>query len=284
MTGGYCRRSSKYMHFGGAPRRTQALRLHGAEPRERAGELHPAGVRRRHLGAYGVLHECQTFLKFEPYAPPYYQTDTTEEIMEPPAEHLTETMKRVTAHLMPLPMTMQMTMPGEASKSANTSTPSGSKTTSASPADDASMDVDGEEPKPAPEQPPTPPKPKEIDVYLEASKTPLDAAVYNSMRMMGEDRVIKYLNAILLVGGPANMPGLAHALEARLQSAAIAVMQSNEVRTQVIPPPKDVDPSVLVWKGAAVLGKMEGVSELWVTPADWDLLGMRGLKERCFYL
>jgi actin-related protein 8 len=40
-------------------------------------------------------------------------------------------------------------------------------------------------------------------------------------------------------------------------------------KVQVIPPPKDVDPQILTWKGATVLGKMESVSELWVTPADW---------------
>lgn len=74
-------------------------------------------------------------------------------------------------------------------------------------------------------------------------------------------------------------------------------------KVQIIPPPKDVDPRVLAWKGAAVLGKMDGVSDLWITAADWvglfisttnpimlriysqqDILGIRGLKERCFYL
>lgn len=74
-------------------------------------------------------------------------------------------------------------------------------------------------------------------------------------------------------------------------------------KVQIIPPPKDVDPRVLAWKGAAVLGKMDSVSDLWITALDWvggrphmiedmvslawypqDILGMRGLKERCFYL
>lgn len=72
-------------------------------------------------------------------------------------------------------------------------------------------------------------------------------------------------------------------------------------KVQIIPPPKEVDPRVLAWKGASVLGKMDGVSELWVTPSDWvcinlasmtfkiliyiqDTFGMRSLKERCFYL
>ena len=40
-------------------------------------------------------------------------------------------------------------------------------------------------------------------------------------------------------------------------------------KVQIIPPPKEVDPRVLAWKGAAVLGKMDSISELWVTPSDW---------------
>jgi hypothetical protein len=40
-------------------------------------------------------------------------------------------------------------------------------------------------------------------------------------------------------------------------------------KVQIIPPPKEVDPRVLAWKGAAVLGKMDGVADLWVTPSDW---------------
>lgn len=43
-------------------------------------------------------------------------------------------------------------------------------------------------------------------------------------------------------------------------------------KVQIIPPPKDVDPKVLAWKGAAVLGKMDSVADLWITPADWVCL------------
>lgn len=55
-------------------------------------------------------------------------------------------------------------------------------------------------------------------------------------------------------------------------------------KVQIIPPPKDVDPRVLIWKGAAVLGKMDGVAELWVTGEDWvrytyaSLFGKLSLK------
>ena len=40
-------------------------------------------------------------------------------------------------------------------------------------------------------------------------------------------------------------------------------------KVQIIPTPKDVDSRILTWKGAAVLGKMDGVSDLWITPEDW---------------
>ena len=78
-------------------------------------------------------------------------------------------------------------------------------------------------------------------------------------------------------------------------------------KVQIIPPPKDVDPRVLAWKGAAVLGKMDSVADLWISPDDWvrivvtmysfldtrltlvlvviqDVFGMRALRERCFFL
>lgn len=123
-----------------------------------------------------------------------------------------------------------------------------------------------------------------IDVCFEASKLPLDVAIFNSARAAGGDEKIrKYLQAVLVVGGCALVPGMAHALESRLQAIATPLVQNME-KVQIIPPPKDVDPRVLAWKGAAVLGKMDGVADLWITPQDWDILGMRGLKERCFFL
>jgi len=54
----------------------------------------------------------------------------------------------------------------------------------------------------------------------------------------------------------------------RLQAIATPLVQNME-KVQIIPPPKDVDKQVLTWKGASVLGRMEGVTEMWVTGADW---------------
>ena len=54
----------------------------------------------------------------------------------------------------------------------------------------------------------------------------------------------------------------------RLQAIATPLVPNME-KVQIRPPPKEVDPRVLAWKGAAVLGKMDSVSELWVSPSDW---------------
>jgi hypothetical protein len=61
---------------------------------------------------------------------------------------------------------------------------------------------------------------------------------------------------------------IADAMANRLQAIATPLV-SNMDKVQIIPPPKGVDPRVLVWKGAAVLGKMDGVSDLWLTAAEW---------------
>lgn len=55
-----------------------------------------------------------------------------------------------------------------------------------------------------------------IDVAFEASKLPLDVAIFNSARAAGgDDKIRKYLQAVLVIGGTALVPGMAHALESR---------------------------------------------------------------------
>lgn len=59
-----------------------------------------------------------------------------------------------------------------------------------------------------------------------------------------------------------------HLVVSRLQAIATPLVPSMD-KVQIIPPPKDVDARVLAWKGAAVLGKMDSVGDLWLTLADW---------------
>lgn len=55
-----------------------------------------------------------------------------------------------------------------------------------------------------------------IDIAFEAGKLPLDVAIFNSARAAGgDDKIRKYLQAVLVIGGTALVPGIAHALESR---------------------------------------------------------------------
>lgn len=60
------------------------------------------------------------------------------------------------------------------------------------------------------------PPPVEIDVRWEASKLPLDVAIFNSARAAGGvDRIKKFLQVVVIVGGTSMIPGVVHALESR---------------------------------------------------------------------
>jgi len=229
-------------------------------------------------------------------------SDVTDEIIDQTGDHLTQAMIISTQHLLASSnddAPAKKTESG-AQKADDTIASGAQKSSKDEPQLETSgngqmelMDVDDDSkalkqitPRPSQAQTPvpTPPNGFSFDVCFEASKLPLDIAIYNSTRATGgEEKIRKYLQAVLVVGGTALTQGIVHALESRLQAIAAPLVPSME-KVQIIPPPKEVDRRVLVWKGAAVLGKMDSVSELWVTRSDWDFLGIRGLKERCFYL
>lgn len=78
---------------------------------------------------------------------------------------------------------------------------------------------------PAPPVPPPAPVYPVIDIWFEASKLPLDVAIFNSARAAGgDDKIRKYLQAVLVVGGTALIPGMAHALESRCVLGIQALM------------------------------------------------------------
>lgn len=258
---------------------------------------------------------------------PISSPDVTEEIIEHPADHVTQAMIISTQHLLPPPPPQPSQAPvpaappegrsplpsenGTKLEQQEISLPSTANHTppptlparelievSNGPVETADTDV--EEKTAQTTQPPAQsaqqvrlgsvpsnsnyPGGLPIDVCFEASKLPLDVAIFNSTRSCGgDDKIRKYLQAVLVIGGSAQIPGMAHALESRLQAIATPLVPHME-KVQIIPPPKDVDPKILAWKGAAVLAKMDSVADLWLTCTDWDILGMRGLKERCFYL
>jgi len=107
----------------------------------------------------------------------------------------------------------------------------------------------------------------------------VDVAIFNSVRATGNDKIKKFLQTVLVVGGTALIPGAVHALESRLQAIAFPLVPNIE-RLTVMTAPPDVDPRVMAWKGITTICRLDLLSDMWITENEWEMLGMRCLKER----
>lgn len=149
-----------------------------------------------------------------------------------------------------------------------------------------------------------------MDVVQASSLTPLDHAVFRSLLAStgtadgvlangGEERLRRLANNIVCTGGAAHISGLSEALEARVsmllaehytpsdpsRKPAVPVGPNfTAPQATVIPPPRNLDPASLAWKGLAVLANLDTMQELWVQASDWDTFGYRALKEKSLFL
>lgn len=55
------------------------------------------------------------------------------------------------------------------------------------------------------------------------------------------------------------------------------------LNVEVLSAPREIDPSILTWKGASVFAKLKIMNELWITEKDWDLLGSRVLQQKALF-
>ncbi|KAI3404681.2 ARP8 [Candida oxycetoniae] len=51
----------------------------------------------------------------------------------------------------------------------------------------------------------------------------------------------------------------------------------------ILPTPREFDPSMLTWKGGSVYSRLKVVNEMWITQKDWDLLGSRSLYYKSIF-
>jgi actin-related protein 8 len=95
---------------------------------------------------------------------------------------------------------------------------------------------------------------------------------------LGEDRSRRLYSSILVVGSGALVPGFGYMLEDRVRSLKGGTVS-------VIPPPRDMDPGVLVWKGASVYARLKSAErEAFMGRKEWDLYGARGIGLRCLFV
>lgn len=111
---------------------------------------------------------------------------------------------------------------------------------------------------------------------------PLDRAIVESIThaAKGEEKKIRdFLSGIMVVGGGGLVSGFNHMLEEKMR----ALKPSKDYQIIIGVPPRELDPQVIVWKGASVFGKLRGTNDSWIRQNEYDMLGARLLTYKCLW-
>ncbi|KAE8144783.1 hypothetical protein BDV25DRAFT_134362 [Aspergillus avenaceus] len=109
---------------------------------------------------------------------------------------------------------------------------------------------------------------------------PLDNAILTSIAHAArsdERKMRDFLGGIMVVGGGSQINGFHSFLEERLQTLRPGFAKEIMIGT----PPRDLDPQVVVWKGASVFGKLSGTNDSWIGQLEYDRLGHRLMAYKC---
>uniref|UniRef100_A0ABK8FW26 Actin-related protein 8 n=2 Tax=gambiae species complex TaxID=44542 RepID=A0ABK8FW26_ANOGA len=110
----------------------------------------------------------------------------------------------------------------------------------------------------------------------------LDQAVIQSIERCPTDELKrKMYSCILIVGGGIKFAGIASWLQSQLARKIPAAYRSEQ---SIVSSPKDMDPEITSWKGAAVMSCLESVVELWLTEPEWTRYGLRILREKAVFM
>jgi actin-related protein 8 len=55
-------------------------------------------------------------------------------------------------------------------------------------------------------------------------------------------------------------------------------------KVEILPAPRELDPRLLVWKGAYVLSKLESTNDMWIGEKEWNEVGVRCLRDRMLFV
>ncbi|KAI9367564.1 hypothetical protein BJX61DRAFT_527755 [Aspergillus egyptiacus] len=111
---------------------------------------------------------------------------------------------------------------------------------------------------------------------------PLDKAILTSIMHAArsdERKMRDFIGGIMVVGGGSLVSGFHLFLEERLQLLQPGFAKDIMIGT----PPRDLDPQVVVWKGASVFGKLSGTNDSWISQLEYDRLGHRLLAYKCMW-
>jgi actin-related protein 8 len=111
---------------------------------------------------------------------------------------------------------------------------------------------------------------------------PLDQAILTCIEnASGSDERKRrdFLGSIMLIGGASKTHNLGAYLETKLR----ALMPQYPKEILVAPAPREMDPSVIVWKGGSVFGKLRMTNDSWIGALEYDRLGARILNYKCMW-
>jgi actin-related protein 8 len=111
---------------------------------------------------------------------------------------------------------------------------------------------------------------------------PLDNAILTSIHhaARSDDRKMRdFLGGIMVLGGGSQVAGFHAFLEERLHALRPGFAKEIMIGT----PPRELDPQVVVWKGASVFGKLDATNDSWIGQLEYDRLGSRLLAYKCMW-
>ncbi|CAO3599870.1 unnamed protein product [Absidia cylindrospora] len=115
---------------------------------------------------------------------------------------------------------------------------------------------------------------------------PIDIAIAQAIQSASgnsDDRLKRFFTNIIVVGGGGKISNFDRVLEDRLLSTVVArTCRVDDV--EVLPAPREMDPQILVWKGASVMCKLDMSKDMWIGEPEWTEAGSRLLRDRSLLL
>ncbi|XP_015118934.1 actin-related protein 8 isoform X2 [Diachasma alloeum] len=108
----------------------------------------------------------------------------------------------------------------------------------------------------------------------------LDHAVLQSIDRCQLKR--KMYSCILIVGSGMNFRGIGMWLHNRISLQIPYMFRADQL--DIITQPKEMDPGITAWKGAAIFSCLESAQELWIGQLEWERHGVRVLRERAPFM
>ncbi|KAK3177737.1 hypothetical protein Dsin_033216 [Dipteronia sinensis] len=111
---------------------------------------------------------------------------------------------------------------------------------------------------------------------------PLPSAIVTSITHAAKGSPHKtrdLLSSIMVIGGSSNVNGMTQYLEETLQ----ALLPSYGKEIMISRPPRELDAQVVVWKGAAVFGRMSRTNDSWINGFLYERLGERCLAHKLMW-